>query len=329
MENERKKNSGEAFNTRRYGATPFDDAFKTEIVRLKEFIVPLINEIYGTDYALDIVDVSALSNDHYLMSEFDEDDDSIQKRLTDSCLRSGDKLYHIECQSTEDGNILIRLVEYNIQIGIENAHTDEEPDRLIIDLPRTSLLMLRSGGVNKPKKSTKAIVYRHEEQELMLNVPVLHVQSYTQEEIYDKKLYFLIPFYAIRYEKILDKIAKAPLETEDEYDKIISELERWFERLRKAYEGEEITEDEGRKLAELSRMILNHMTQRLEHRMAERMVKTVGGKVLELQEDRWLRQGMEMERINTERERKAKDEAIAELEKYRALYGSLPPEAKR
>jgi predicted transposase YdaD len=54
-----------------------------------------------------------------------------------------------------------------------------------------------------------------------------------------------------------------------------------------------ITEDETRKLAELSRIILNYITVDLDNEIRERMVSVVGGQVLELQEDRWLKEGME------------------------------------
>ncbi|MCR5674389.1 MAG: hypothetical protein K6G16_01640, partial [Lachnospiraceae bacterium] len=274
------------------GATPFDDAFKTEVMRLKEFLVPLINELYGTEFDADVVDVVREANEHYLLAGLKEDDNRIPHRESDSCLRIGDKLYHVECQSTEDGNILIRLVEYNMQIGLENAHSGDT-DSLIIDLPMTSLLMLRSGGEMLPRKTTKEIIYRHGESELSMQIPVLHVQSYSSEEIYARKLYFLIPFYTLRYEDTIGRIAKNPLETKDEYDKIFTELVQWFHRLEGACESREITEDEGRKLAELSRMILNHITRKMQHEQAERMVSTVGGKVLELQEDRWFAQGRE------------------------------------
>ena len=292
------------------GATPFDDAFKTEVARLREFLVPLINELYGSEIDASLVEITREANEHYMMADTDEDSTDIPHRLTDSCLRIEGKLYHVECQSTEDGDILLRLVEYNMQIGLENV-AYEGADNLVVEMPQSSLLKLRSGTPDGMKRSLSRITYRHNDQEIRMEVPVLHVQAYTPEEIYEKNLYFLIPFYSMRYEKAFDRIARDPLETKEECDKIYRELCAWFQRLEDAYESGEITEDEGRKLAELSRVILNHITRKLAHETAERMVDTVGGKVLELQEDRWLKQGREEgmkqgreeERANTERER--------------------------
>ncbi len=273
------------------GATPFDDAFKTEVAKLREFLVPLINEIYGTDYDVSLIQVERIANEHYVTSGIQSDGTGIPKRLSDSCIKIDDKLYHVECQSTPDGDILIRLVEYNMQIGLENLLWDEGKEKLSVELPRSSLLMLRSGSPGSEKKSTMTIVYRQGEKELSTEVPVLHVQAYTPEEIYEKKLYFLIPFYSIRFEKSFDRIARNGLEQDPEYDRIYHELDDWFGRLKSAYENHEITEEEGRRLAELSRLIMNHLMRKMRHELGERLVNTVGGKVLELECDRIYAQG--------------------------------------
>ena len=52
-----------------------------------------------------------------------------------------------------------------------------------------------------------------------------------------------------------------------------------------------LSEDDARKLAELSKIILSHISRNLRSDRKERMVELVGGQVLELQEDRWLKQG--------------------------------------
>ena len=52
-----------------------------------------------------------------------------------------------------------------------------------------------------------------------------------------------------------------------------------------------LSEDDTRKLAELSKIILSHISRNLRSDRKERMVELVGGQVLELQEDRWLKQG--------------------------------------
>ena len=41
--------------------------------------------------------------------------------ITDSCLRIGRKLYHIECQSVDDTTMAIRMIEYDFAIALDSA----------------------------------------------------------------------------------------------------------------------------------------------------------------------------------------------------------------
>ncbi|WP_155988365.1 hypothetical protein [Oribacterium sp. P6A1] len=197
------------------------------------------------------------------------------------------------CQSTEDGSILFRLAEYNLRIALDNAEHNHISNTVIIRLPNSGLINLRGPG-DSSKVSQMSIVYKYQDQEILLPVPVMNITAYSADDIYNDRLFFLIPFYAIRYEKRLIKIS----DSEDpEYDKIYSELQDYFGRLKEACEKDIISEDDTRKLAELSKIILIHISRNLNSTLRERMVNLLGGQVLELQEDRWLKQGREEGRI--------------------------------
>ena len=142
-------------------------------------------------------------------------------------------------------------------------------------------------------------------------VPVMNIQAYTADEIYNNSLFFLIPFYSIRYEKRLNKISRKNFKNlskkqvrkilaanKVEYDRIYSELKEYFDRLMKACEAGLLSEDDTRNLAELSKIILSHITRKLESDLKERMVALLGGQVLELRQDIWFKQG---EQIGFER----------------------------
>jgi hypothetical protein len=135
------------------------------------------------------------------------------------------------------------------------------------------------------------IIYTYNDQQIIMPVPVMNVQAFSADEIFDKGLYFLIPFYTMRYESRFRKIS----DSEDpEYDKIYRELKDYFDRLLKACEVGVISENDTRNLAELSRIILKHIARKLDPDLRERMENLMGGHVLELQEDRWLKQGIEL-----------------------------------
>ena len=90
--------------------TIFDDVFRTMVEKMTYLVVPLINEVFHTAYPED-VKIVQLRNEHQL-----EDGEII----TDSCLRIGDMLYHIECQSLDDETMAVRMVEYDFAIALEH-----------------------------------------------------------------------------------------------------------------------------------------------------------------------------------------------------------------
>ena len=151
----------------------------------------------------------------------------------------------------------------------------------MIEFPRSALLMLNKGG--RTKLSDMQVEYCHGEGSLKVNILVMHVQAYSMDEIFEKKLYFLIPFYAMRFKRKIRQIirdSENTLETKAKYDKIILELKVFADRL-----------------------------YGLDSDRREGMVNTMGGKVLKLQAEIWMEEGMEIEKINTDREKKRADEA--------------------
>ncbi|WP_031551061.1 hypothetical protein [Oribacterium sp. FC2011] len=271
--------------------TPFDDVFKTGTEKLSHFLIPIIETMFNVKASTaDLEEISRLANEHYLI---DEKQNKISKKYSDSCFKIGEKYYHIECQSTEDGSILFRLAEYNVRIALDNAEQNLNSNIVIINLPDSGLINLR-GSNNSSKFYHMNIVYKYSNQEILLPVPVMNVSAYSADDIFNNRLFFLIPFYAIRYEKHLMKIS----DSEDpEYDNIYLELQDYFNRLKDACDKGIISEDDTRKLAELSKIILIHISRNLNTNLSERMVNLVGGQILELQEDRWLKQGREEGRL--------------------------------
>ena len=90
--------------------TIFDDVFRTMVEKMTYLLVPLINEVFHTSYPED-VKIVHLRNEHQL-----EDGELI----TDARLLIGDKVYHIECQSTDDATMAIRMFEYDLAIALES-----------------------------------------------------------------------------------------------------------------------------------------------------------------------------------------------------------------
>ncbi|WP_139355497.1 hypothetical protein [Oribacterium sp. C9] len=271
--------------------TPFDDVFKTETEKMGHFLIPVIEMMFGIKATLaEREEMERIANERYFV---DDDGLKISRKLSDSCFKIAGKYYHVECQSTEDGSILFRLAEYNVRIALDGAEQMSDGYAISIELPSSGLIKLR-GFEGQDKFSEMKIIYRFSGQEIVMPVPVMNVQMFSEDDIYNNELYFLIPFYAIRYEKRFRKISDI---SDPEYVKIYTELKEYYGRLIEACESGIITEDDTRKLAELSKIILSHVTRKLNDELKERMVNLVGGQVLELQEDRWLKRGREEGRL--------------------------------
>ena len=63
--------------------------------------------------------------------------------VTDSIIRIGNHIYHLECQSSKDKTMVIRMFEYDISIAIEHA-SFESNDIWEIEFPQSCVLYIRN-----------------------------------------------------------------------------------------------------------------------------------------------------------------------------------------
>ena len=167
--------------------TIFDDVFRTMIEKMPYLAVPLINEVFHTSYPED-VKITQLPNEHQ------QEDGEI---ITDSCLLIGRKMYHIECQSTDDMTMVIRMIEYDFAISIE--HAEKQGRRYRIEFPKSCVLFLRSSE-NTPDYLETDVVFP-DGNTYLYSIPAIKITDYTKDSIFEKNLLMLLPFYIMRYEK--------------------------------------------------------------------------------------------------------------------------------
>lgn len=193
--------------------TIFDDVFRTMLEKMPELVIPLINEVFGTNYPADIP-IEQQRNEHQRKSG---------EKITDSRLKIADKIYHIECQSTSDTEMVIRMIEYDFAISLESKKI--ENGRYRIYFPHSCVLYLRGKG----RSNTIGMdIVMPNGQIIKYDLPAIYVENYTTDVIFQKKLLFLLPFYIMRYEKSREKLEKNPEELREllqEYEKIAGKLE--------------------------------------------------------------------------------------------------------
>ena len=251
--------------------TIFDDVFRTMIEKMPYLAVPLINEVFHTSYPED-VKITQLRNEHQ------QKDGEI---ITDSCLLIGKKMYHIECQSTDDTTMAIRMIEYDFAIAVENA--EKQGRRYRIEFPRSCVLFLRNSG-NTPDYLEADVIFPDGKTHVY-SIPAIKMADYTKDHIFEKNLLMLLPFYIMRYEKKKHDMRKNLELLQillDEYDEIRINLEKELTETGKAELYTNLTK--------LIVKIADHIFEK-EEDIRKGIGAVMGGKVLELESERLKAEG--------------------------------------
>ncbi len=176
-------------------ANIYDGAFRTILNDCRKLVIPVINEIFKEDYTGE-EEIRFFPNEHFL----DQQDAADKERITDTSFTvfgKTQKKYHIECESSlPDGRIAIRLFEYDAQIALDEGEVTEET--LTVAFPNTAVLYLRS---YKKTPDRMKYVISTPGGTVQYGVPVMKVQAYSLDDIFEKRLLMLIPFYIFSHEK--------------------------------------------------------------------------------------------------------------------------------
>ena len=248
-------------------STIFDDVFQTIKEKMPELTIPLINEVFGTDYPADTVIVQG-KNEHHTANG---------KIITDSYLIIGTCRYHLECQSTEDNTMVLRMIEYDFAIGLEYAQ--KEAGKYRIHLPHSCVLYLRG---DNPSPSQNLELVLPDGRSIEYRVPVIRMEWYSIEKILQKHLTMLLPFYVMRYEN-------AKLEDEQLCKRLFEEyglIQRYLEETYLQKGQEKAFRD----VMELINRITNYIFSKTEN-VRKELGEIMGGQVLELESDRLIKKG--------------------------------------
>ena len=171
-------------------STIFDDVFRTIAQKMPQLLIPLINEVFHTSYS-DEDHFEQLRNEHY---------EKYGTVITDSIIQIGNHIYHLECQSSKDKTMVIRMFEYDISIAIEHA-SYENDEIWEIEFPQSCVLYIRNHR-DLPDYH-EAVVKFADGQKMRYRVPILQAKKYTVDRIFEKRLLILLPYHILRYEHFL------------------------------------------------------------------------------------------------------------------------------
>lgn len=169
---------------------------------------------------------------------------------------------------------------YDFAIGLEDAKMENGIYRMYF--PHSCVIYLRGKG---RKDNLTLEIIMPDGQTLKYSLPAVYVEKYTRDTIFQKKLFLLLPYYIMRYEK-----QKEILDQDEEKLKIL--LDEYADIQRKLHESlqnqdmEEYYTDMVSFITKVSDYIF-----RDSEKTKKGLEKTMGGEVLELESEKLIRKG--------------------------------------
>ena len=252
-------------------ATPYDDAFRTLMNDCVRLLIPVINEVFGKHYSGN-ERIIFRPNEHFI----NQQDGWEQKRITDSSFsiisddNSEDK-FILECQSTDDDTLLIRIFEYITQEALDSGTITKY--KLTVTIPHAAVLFLRS---KKSTPNSMNIVINTPGGSVSFDVPVMKVQSYSLEQIFNKNLLFLLPFYIFNLEKNFPQYER----NETALQSLKNVYSDFMLRLENAVEEGRISAYYRRTILDMSKKVLENIAAKY-HNIQKEVNNIMGGQILE------------------------------------------------
>ncbi|MBQ1914189.1 MAG: hypothetical protein II178_03095 [Selenomonadaceae bacterium] len=263
--------------------TAYDDAFRTMLNDCTGLIIPVVNLYFNENYTGN-EEISFSKNEHYLA----HNDSTEDKRVTDSSfvITRADKTkkrYHIECEEQLDGSILIRMFEYDAQIALDDRTIDRA--EMTVSFPHSAVLALRY--TNSAPDNMKINVVTPGGK-TSYTVPIIKVQQYSLDELFEKKLLFFLPFYIFNLEKELPECDADEAKLEQLKD-IYRSIRARLDELQKSGE---IDAFEKNSICSMSNHVMALIAQKYQN-VREGVEPIMGGKIIEYEAKTILNKGIE------------------------------------
>lgn len=260
--------------------TPYDDVFRTLLNDCSSLIIPLINEVFGERYT-GKEQIVFSQNEHFMNRQ----DGKEEERITDTSFKiiagTESKKYHWECQSSTDSSMLVRFFEYDTQLALDEGEIKRNV--LTVTLPHSAVLFLRCDSETPDRMEIEIITPGGT---VSYGIPVMKSQKYSKEEIFEKGLLFLIPFYIFSYESRF----KEYNEDRDKLRELQEEYKDIAERIEQLMNDGVISEYTKCTIMDMSDKVLVHIARRYEN-VREGVKQVMGGRVLDYEAKRIKNEG--------------------------------------
>ncbi len=220
-------------------------------------------------------------NEHFLNQQGGNE----EERITDTSFKiegKETKKYHLECQSSTDNSMLVRFFEYDTQIALDDGTIKENV--LTVTLPHSAVLFLRHHASAPDTLKIRMVTPGGT---VEYDIRVMKSQQYTLEEIFEKNLLLLIPFYIFSHETRFDEYEKDKTKLknlQEEYEQIKNNLEELLNQ-------GTISEYTRCTIIDMSNKVLGHIAAKYDS-VKEGVEAVMGGKVLEYEAKTIKREGI-------------------------------------
>ena len=261
--------------------TEYDDAFRTLCIDCSSLLLPVLNEVFGEHYRGD-EKVRFAANEKFI----ERPGGGTDKRITDSDFKVGNTGYHLEAESSEnDRSMLLRLFEYDTQIALRDAEI--KGNEMRVRFPRAAVLQMRHNS-NTPDYM-RLIIGTHES-ECEYTIPLMKIGNYSLDDVFEKELYILIPFYIFKHEKEFGTIDQEAEGTGIE--KLKTEYMTIFDKLEELRDEGRINNLTYNCILDMSKKVLNKISANYDN-VREGVKSVMGGKVLDYPGRKEYYEGME------------------------------------
>ncbi len=177
---------------------------------------------------------------------------------------------------------MVRLFEYDAQIALDEGEVTEET--LTVTFPNTAVLYLRT--YKKTSDKMKYVIVTPGGM-VQYNVPIMKVQAYSLNDIFEKGLLMLIPFYIFSHEKRFPEY--------NSNEQKLAELKAEYQEILKRLDGLErqgvIGAFDKRTIIELSGDVIKEIAQKYGN-VQKGVGDMMGGALIETEARKILNQGI-------------------------------------
>lgn len=183
-----------------------------------ERMINFINSAFSRNYRKD-ASVTRMATETY-------DSETKQKRC-DYFVKINDDLFLIEIQSYEDQDMALRIFEYGSRGALLHSRNNIDENTIVIQLPEPVVFYLRKDDGKVRDKLSVKILRSGSDEEYEYTAKVVYVEDYDFDGLIENDMLPLIPFYPMRFEKVINN--KHSIQDEK---RIFEDISECYEKLK-------------------------------------------------------------------------------------------------